>query len=59
MAAAPILQTANLRKYYRQGDHVTKALDGVSLSVDVGEFVAVVGTPRPRQATLLPMLGGL
>ena len=59
MAAAPILQTANLRKYYRQGDHVTKALDGVSLSVDVGEFVAVVGTSGSGKSTLLHMLGGL
>jgi len=31
MTETPILQTVNLRKYYRQGDHVTKALDGVSL----------------------------
>lgn len=59
MAAAPILQTVNLRKYYRQGDHVTKALDGVSLSVDVGEFVAVVGTSGSGKSTLLHMLGGL
>ena len=59
MTETPILQTANLRKYYRQGDHVTKALDGVSLSVDVGEFVAVVGTSGSGKSTLLHMLGGL
>lgn len=39
-----VLQTIDLKKYYQQGENVTKVLDGVSLEIEVGEFVAVVGT---------------
>ena len=39
-----ILQTTDLKKYYGNEPNITKALDGVSLSVERGEFVAIVGT---------------
>ena len=39
-----ILQTKELKKYYGSGDTLVKALDGVDLSVENGEFVAIVGT---------------
>ena len=54
-----ILQTADLKKYYGQGTNLTKALDGVDLSVEQGEFLAVVGTSGSGKSTLLHMLGGL
>ncbi len=54
-----ILQTHNLKKYYGTGENQVKALDGVSLTVERGEFLAVVGTSGSGKSTLLHMLGGL
>ena len=54
-----ILQTKGLKKYYGAGDTQVKALDGVDLSVESGEFVAIVGTSGSGKSTLLHMLGGL
>ena len=55
----PILQTTDLKKYYGDELNITKALDGVSLSVEHGEFVAIVGTSGSGKSTLLNMIGGL
>ena len=54
-----ILQARDLKKYYGAGDSQTRALDGVTLDVEEGEFVAVVGTSGSGKSTLLHMLGGL
>ena len=55
----PILQTTDLKKYYGEKPNITKALEGVSLSVEHGEFVAIVGTSGSGKSTLLNMIGGL
>lgn len=54
-----ILRTENLKKYYNENVVCVKALDGVDLSVEQGEFVAIVGTSGSGKSTLLHMLGGL
>lgn len=54
-----ILQAKALKKIYGSGENSVHALDGVNLSVEKGEFVAVVGTSGSGKSTLLHMLGGL
>ena len=54
-----ILKTTDLKKYYGSGDAMVRALDGVNLSVEEGEFAAIVGTSGSGKSTLLHMMGGL
>lgn len=54
-----ILKVKDLKKYYGLEPNITKALDGVTLSIEKGEFIAVVGSSGSGKSTLLNMMGGL
>ena len=54
-----ILKVCGLKKYYGSNDTLVKALDHVNLTIEKGEFIAIVGTSGSGKSTLLNMIGGL
>lgn len=54
-----ILQASGLKKYYGEGKAQVRALDGIDLTVERGEFIAIVGASGCGKSTLLHLLGGI
>lgn len=59
MFPQPLIHCENLRKTYTLGKTIVKALDCVSLSINDGEFVAIIGSSGSGKSTLMNLLGGL
>jgi putative ABC transport system ATP-binding protein len=58
-ALVPVIETHDLRKVYAMGDTEVHALGGVSIRIDPGEFVAIVGPSGSGKSTLMAILGAL
>ena len=52
-----LIEISNVTKHYKTGDTVTKALDGVSLEINEGEFVAIIGPSGSGKSTLMHIMG--
>ncbi len=58
-AASPIVAARDVTKIYRMGDETVKALDGVSLDIAAGDFVAIMGASGSGKSTMMNLIGAL
>ncbi len=54
-----IIQLQNIKKYYKAGSNIVKAIDDISLNIESGKFTAIVGQSGSGKSTLLNIMGGL
>ncbi len=54
-----VITTKNLSRHFQDGENIIKAVDGVSLNIDAGEFTAIIGPSGSGKSTLLNLIGGL
>ena len=57
MSAAPVLEVRDVYKIYKMGESEVRALDGVSLAINQGEFVAILGASGSGKSTLMHIIG--
>lgn len=55
----PLIELRNVRKVYTVGDSVTNAVDGVSLSIEKGQFISIIGHSGSGKTSLLSIIGGI
>ena len=56
---SPLIQITNVTKHYQQGTTTVRALDGISLTIEAGEFVAIMGQSGSGKSTLMNIIGCL
>jgi putative ABC transport system ATP-binding protein len=59
MTAQPLIRAHNVAKHYQMGDQTVRALDGVSLDIAAGEFVAIMGASGSGKSTMMNLIGAL